>query len=285
MTIPKETVITPKKPMATKKTVKPSIINKPSANNNNSEKPPAPAARPSLKTTEKKPSDSSMAKKPVETPPVKPPPVTLRKIPKLNPANKPLAAEKPTPSSSLPESRLTSLPVSSNQPTSANKLVKTPEKNLSNAQRLSPKRCSPPPPPPRLNRPVPTTSEYVDPFAPLSPLDMDDNIESIIGKPPSGSHPYSSSKYSRTNSTSHENTQSQSPLSPVRVGLLEIVFGYSMSLSRVLRRHSILRLRLQLARYLHWWAPIWILVTILLLHLIFLRRITITPNNRRFERI
>ncbi len=219
ITAPKETVITPKKTTTTtiipKKPVKTSIA-KPSTNTNNSEKQsvrlPSSTSAPT-KPIEKKSSDISNStgttKKPTETPSAKPPPVTLGKIPKLNPANKQKPMEIPTPSKSLTDQKLDLLAVSGGL--SNNKETTISEKNL-------PKSRSPP----RSNRPQQNLLENSDPFAPLSPMDLVDSTDNSLGKPPStrypsllDTNPRLTTNFSRTNSIGLENTQSQSPLSPV----------------------------------------------------------------------
>ncbi len=225
MTIQKETVITNKKPTTVipKKPIKTSIV-KPLSNTNNSEKQ---SVRPPLTTTssssskpiEKKSSDNSTStptKKLTETPPPKPPPVTLGKIPKLNPANK----QKPTVSKSLTDQKLDLLATGGDL--TNNKESNTPEKNL-------PKRRSPPPPP---NRPQQNPVDNSDPFTLLSPMDLVDTMDNSVEKQSStrypsllDNNPRLTTNFSRTNSIGLQNTQSQSPLSPVK-NIFKNVFNF-----------------------------------------------------------
>jgi hypothetical protein len=273
VTVQKETVITTKKTTTVipKKPVKTSII-KPLLNTNNSEKqsvrPPLTAS--SSKPIEKKSSDISNSttitatKKSTEPSPAKPPPVTLGKIPKLNPANK----QKPMPSKSLTDQKLDLLASGGN--VNNNKEPNTSEKNL-------PKRYSPQ----RLNRPQQNPVDNSDPFAPLSPMDLVDSTDNSIGKQSStrypsllDNNPLLTSNFSRTNSIGLENTQSQSPLSPVKniVNKKKIFFSFIYNF-RVLHQHSILHHHhqlyhhhhhyyLQLDQYLHQQKYLAILVTI-----------------------
>jgi hypothetical protein len=219
-------VITTKKPIATttpKKPIKTSI-NKPSLNTNNSEKPsvrPSSVASSSSKPTQKKSSDISSsttttpAKKSIEPPPAKPSPVTFGKIPKLNPANKQNLIEKPTLSKSSTDQK-PDLLATGGSTLPNNKESNTSEKNLSNRQRTSPKRP---------NRPQANPADIPDPFGTLSPMDLDESMTNIPGKQSStlnqrypsllDSNPRLTSNFPRTNSVDPENTQSQSPLSPV----------------------------------------------------------------------
>jgi hypothetical protein len=225
MAIQKETVITPKKTTTTttvvpKKPIKTSII-KSLSNTSNSEKQ---SVRPSSTTTpssskpiEKKSSDISNSttttatKKSTEPPPVKPPPVALGKIPKLNSANKQKPTEKPTSSKSLTDQKVDLL-------ASGGSVNNNKESNTS--ERIVLKRRSPP----RQTRPQPNPVDNSDPFAPLSPVDLVDSMDNSLGKQSStrypsllDNNPRLTSNFSRTNSIGLENTQSQSPLSPVKI--------------------------------------------------------------------
>lgn len=232
MAIQKETVITTKKTTTStavtpKKPVK-TPISKPLSNTNNSEKP---SVRPPITTTpskpiEKKSSDISNSttstststaaavvinKKTAETPPAKPPPVALGKIPKLNPANKQKPAEKPTSSNSLTDQKLNLLATGGNINNNNNKESNALEKNLS-------KRSSPQ----RPNRSQQNPLDSSDPLRQSSPMDLVDSTENSLGKQAStrypsllDNNPRFTSNFSRTNSIGPENTQSQSPLSPV----------------------------------------------------------------------
>ncbi len=211
------TTVTPKKPIKTS-------ITKPLSNTNNSEKQSAvrPPVTTSSKPIEKKSSDISNSttttattatttKKSTEPPPPKLPPVTLGKIPKLNPANKQKpSTENPTSSKSLTDQKLDLL--TSNISLNNNKESNTSEKNLL-------KRRSPP----RPNRPQQNPADNSDPFASLSPLDYVDIMDNSFSKQSStrypsllDNNPRLTANSSRTNSTGLENTQSQSPLSPVK---------------------------------------------------------------------
>ncbi|CAF0923568.1 unnamed protein product [Rotaria sp. Silwood1] len=225
----KETVITTKKSTPTitpKKPIKTSKNIIPSSNNNNSEKQLVrPSSIPSLsKLTEKKSSDISntttttTTKSSTESLSIKPSPVILGKIPKLNPAIKPKSTDKLTSLKSLTDQK-SDIPSSGNT-LSNNKGSNILEKNLSNIQRFSPKRRSPQ----RPNRSQQNPINNSDPLISLSPRGVDDNIDIILGKQPSISNQrYSSlhdndtrttTNFSRISSIGLENTQSQSPLSP-----------------------------------------------------------------------
>ncbi|CAF0724460.1 unnamed protein product [Rotaria sordida] len=215
----KETVITTKKSTPTitpKKPIKTSI-NKTSLNNNNSDKQ---LIRPSSisKLPEKKSSDISnltITKTSTESLSIKPSPVILGKIPKLNPANKQKSTEKLTLLKNLTDQKSDTLPPSGNTLIN-NKNSNISEKNLSNIQRFSPKRSNR-----SQQNPIDNNS---DPFVPLSPIGPDDNIDNIFGKQPSISNQRytslldndtrSTTNFSRISSIGLENTQSQSPLSP-----------------------------------------------------------------------
>jgi hypothetical protein len=206
--------VTPKKPVNTS-------INKPPLNQNNSEKQPV---RSSSKPIEKKSSDISDSttttpKKPIEPTPPKKPPVRLGKIPKLTPANIQKPTEKPTSSKSLTNQKSDLLAFGGNL--NNNKELNTTEKNPPKLRRPSPKRRSPQ----RLNRPQKNPIDTSDPFLPLPSIDLDITMDKTLGKQPPISNqrypslldnnPRSTSNFSRSNSIALENTQSQSPLSPV----------------------------------------------------------------------
>ena len=215
---PKETVMTTKKTTTTTVTTKTPLktpLAKPSTNANNSEKPSVrPPSISTTKIVEKKSSDTSNTsvtpKVSTEPPPVKPPPVSLGKIPKLNPANKSKPPEKVTPTKSVTEQKPDLLVL-----TNAN----------TNNRELNPLKRRSPPPLTQSNRP-PThnPAENSDRFPPTSPADLLDSMSSTSGKLPSAQYPsllennsrlYTS--FSRPNTSGLENTQSQSPLSPVRI--------------------------------------------------------------------
>jgi hypothetical protein len=232
MAIQKETVITPKKTTTTvipKKPIKTSII-KSLSNTNNSEKQSVRSSSTALKSTEKKSSDISNStttatKKSTEPPPVKPPPVTLGKIPKLNSANKQKPIEKSTSSKSLTDQKVDLL--SSGGSFNNNK-------ETNNSEKIVLKRRSPP----RQTRPQPNPVDNSDPFAPLSPMDLVDSMDNSLGKQSStrypsllDNNPRLTSNFSRTNSIGLENTQSQSPLSPVKIYFQEKIFFFIISLS------------------------------------------------------
>jgi hypothetical protein len=207
-------VITPKKITTTvtpKKPIKASI-NKPSLNTNNSEKPSVRSSSVTSKSTEKKSSDipnttATPAKKSAEPPLPKPSPVTLKKIPKLNLANKQNLTEKPILSKISTDLKVDLLSTGGST-LSNNKELNTSEKNLSNRQRTSPKR--------------PNRS---------SPVELDESLNNILAKQslasnqryPSllESNPRTTSNTARMASIDPENTQSQSPLSPVKLFLLK----------------------------------------------------------------
>ena len=205
MTAQTETVTVAKKSTSSttpKKAVK-TPTNKPLSNSTHSEKQPvrtssssvAGTAAISTKPAEKKLSDNLMSTpvKSTEAVSAKPPPVTFGKIPKLNPANKQKPSEKPAPSASLTDFKLDLLASDSSLPGSASKEMSLSEKAPPHRQLLPLK--------PR----------------PLSPMDLDDNADSILGKPPFlTSNQRAPTKFSRANSIGPDNTQSQSPLSPVR---------------------------------------------------------------------
>ena len=200
-------MITTKKTIATvtpKKPIKASI-NKPSLNTNNSEKPSVRSSSVTSKSTEKKSSDipnttATPAKKSTEPSIPKPSPVTLKKIPKLNLANKQNLTEKPilSKSSSDPKPDLLS---TGGTTLSNNRELNTSEKDLSK----------------RPNR--------------SSPVELDESLNNILAKQslasnqryPSllDSNPRTTSNTARMSSTNPENTQPQSPLSPVKLLLSE----------------------------------------------------------------
>ncbi len=207
--------VTPKKPVNTS-------INKPPLNQNNSEKQPV---RSSSKPIEKKSSDISDStttpKKSIEPTPPKKPPVRLGKIPKLTPANIQKSTEKPTSSKSLTNQKSDLLAFGGNL--NNNKELNTTEKNPPKLRRPSPKRRSPQ----RLNRPQKNPIDTSDPFLPLPPMDLDITMDKTLGKqlpvsnqrypPLLDNNPRSTSNFPRSNSIALENTQSQSPLSPVNI--------------------------------------------------------------------
>ena len=187
-----------------------------------------------VKPAEKKLSDNPMSTpvKSTEAVSAKPPPVTLGKIPKLNPANKQKPTEKPAPSASLTDFKLDLLASDSSLPGSASKDMSLSEKAPPHRQLL-----------PLKHRP-------------LSPMDLDDNADSILGKPPFlPSNQRGPSKFSRANSIGPDHPQSQSPLSPVRsISNASISHLCSRSLNfRALCQHSIHHHRLHFHRdlFLH----------------------------------
>jgi hypothetical protein len=178
--------------------------------------------------------------------------------------------EKPTPPKGLTDQKLDLLAIGGGSAVPNNKESNIPEKNL-------PKRRSPP----RSNRPQPNPVENSDPFAPLSPMDLIDITDSSLGKQPTTRYPSLldtntrlTTNISRANSIGLDNTQSQSPLSPVKNICMKTESLYTLLVSRVLYQHSILHHHHQLYRnhhfhldrYLHQQNHSLILVTI---HLIF----------------
>ncbi|CAF5010392.1 unnamed protein product, partial [Rotaria socialis] len=206
--------------------------NKLPLNNNNSEKQPVrpSSVTSSSKVTEKKSSDTlnsaaATTKPSTESNSAKPSPVTLGKIPKLNPANKQKSIEKTMSSKSLTDQKSDIL-APGNTLTNNNNASNLSEKNLSNMHKSPAKRRSPSHP----NRSAPThLMDNVDSFAPLSPIRLDDNI---VGKQISVSNQRypplldndirSTSNFPRAVSIGIEHSQSQSPLSPVNNRLLKI---------------------------------------------------------------
>ncbi|CAF4501514.1 unnamed protein product, partial [Rotaria magnacalcarata] len=202
--------------------------NKLPLNNNNSEKQPVrpSSVTSSSKVTEKKSSDTpnsataaaaATTKPSTESNSAKPSPVTLGKIPKLNPANKQKSIEKAMSSKSLTDQKSDIL-APGNTLTNNNNGSNLSEKNVSNMHKSPAKQRSPS----RSSRPAPThPMDNVNSFAPLSPIRLDDNI---VGKQTSVSNQRypplldndirSTSNFPRVVSIGIEHSQSQSPLSP-----------------------------------------------------------------------
>ena len=156
----------------------------------------------------------------IESLSVKPSPVALGKIPKLNLANRPKSMEKPTSSKSLTDQKFDTLV--SNFTVTSNKNSKMSEKSLTNRLKSPPKHRSPQRSQRLQQNPIETSGS----FAPTSPIVPDDSINNSLQKQPSVSyHTHASlpdtntrlsSNFSHQDSITLENTQSQSPLSPVK---------------------------------------------------------------------
>lgn len=213
----KEPTSNPKKVVSsttTKKTVQASETSTPKKksmlNNNNIEKPvvrPASATIPA-KGSESKTSDnatSTVTNKTNETAPVTPVPAKIGKIPKINPANKSkstveLTAQSSTSSAAKPD-EISNNSLTNNEPRKAPVSV---DKNS-----LNPKQHS------SSQRRQTSVIGQFDHTAVLTSIEYEEPRKQSLNKASN----FSNFKHSNKTSTNHEDVQSQSPLSPVNIGI------------------------------------------------------------------